>query len=876
MKLKPKPLNGLQTTFYFLLLLLITSAVKGQEVILESGKSKPNSININDYSGTNYQNVKRGVFVMSTKQKSTCSGTLLNTVNQNGKYYFITAQHCFLTPKVEEGDEFEFYYSFDYEVEQPSQRTAELLWSITYPLKGKLVYTDSLQDIALIEIDKESIQNNYFFSNLYFNGWSNHDLDIPFYTVGHPQKDVKKVFPVFGYSIEEDSSIHSENDLRVNFKPLAHEKGNSGAGMFNKNNQVMAILNRQAITSTGNPVNENEGSANYISNTWMSLLENPLLQKFLDPELTYVSQVPGGYGLEDGLEKIEDRHFNLSIPSGMPFKTPQIATNGDTQKMIKLNLNELYKIASSVNSKAHYGGINLKQGEAKLTITAYINNSPLVIYESMADGSGSKSLSGNFEEKILHEININEIRQIISSLSLDENKLDSSTYNVPVLIELKTNNVKTSSVRAVKIPGLGYRNAVELFNPTLFRTLYTNKNYKECRALNSEDDYLNSVVVTVKDRGSISSTETHKTEDNGGYVNLLQHEFPVMQSGSTQDPEGSMVELTFEPANTNEVMHYSVWIDYNEDRQFTSSDENVLNISETGTATGSFTIPPNKATNGTRIRIAIRKGSAPPANGSGRYDIGEVEDYTVVIVLKNSNEEQVALSPSQVPIKEGNYYLEGLLEKGLKLGTNSEGQTTVNEVVTSDGTTTSYAALTPIYIKPTLANDGNQYIFSFDNNTQYLTVNDQNDYVQSIFDGKTLLSRDFGTTKTETSLKVYSFTITESGQEKTYYAFQDKDGGVYDIVMPYRLIPVSSSTTSSENTKEPLSASADHKTIIGGTLGGGALITTGVLGYVFRRPLSLKAGRFIRNASKLVKKSTRVSTCNGSETEPLLNTTTSF
>ncbi len=887
------------------LLLMVNFNVKSQEdtdfIILEEGTSSRRTVNINAASGTENQNNKRGVFSLTTKnstgQFQNCTATLVNTVNQNGNYYLLTAAHCTIPA---EGSDVLLYLSVDHEIMKASSRSGLFVRQLATKFIGKIVMKMDEVDIALIEIDAKQLEEApqgpdkrhkaSEFSNLYFNGWSQEINTNPFALISHPKGDAKKTksapatatildreidpelpnlnfsYPVWVFDNVVDSDIHT---------------GSSGGPVFNNDKKVIGVASY--VHPANNP---NKVFSSLFENGWYTGFEGERnLQDYLDPDKTYASQIPGGYGIESGHHAITDESkFNLQIPVGQKYETTGIGASGDMSGMIKLNLYQLNQLVKSIMATPNSlpildeGGVYLETGSIKLKITAYKSSNnvvtPIVIYESDFDKDGRKS--GDFELSASTGLKATQIRSSITGSILPTDLLNYKYNNtLSVQIEVSNTGDNIANVRALRIPALGYRNAVELFTPEQFKNLFKNKNYPENRALSSTA-YLNAITVKVTDPGaSKPNSKTYTTENNGGYVNLLQHKFYPMQSGSNQDPAGSEVSFTFKPVNTADIMHYSVWIDYNEDKQFTGGDENVLNISGAGNVDGSFTIPPNKTTNGTRIRIAMRKGSAPPTNGSGMYDTGEVEDYTVVIIPRNKNEEQVASSPSQVPIKEGDYYLEGLLEKGLKLGTNSEGQTTVNKVVTSDGTTTSYATLTPIHIKPTSANDGNQYIFSFDNNKQYLTVNNKSDYIQSTFDGRTLISKDFGTTKTETSLKVYSFTITEAGIEKTYYAFQDKDGDLYDIVMPYRLIPVSSSTTSSgtETSSVPLSASTSHGDVIGGVVGGAALLATGVLGYIYRKPLSVAADRFVRQTSKLIRKASKVSTCKGPvESVPLLET----
>jgi chitodextrinase len=76
---------------------------------------------------------------------------------------------------------------------------------------------------------------------------------------------------------------------------------------------------------------------------------------------------------------------------------------------------------------------------------------------------------------------------------------------------------------------------------------------------------------------------------------------------------------------------YAVYIDYNQDGDFTDSGETAWTkaASTTTPATGTITIPATAALGTTRMRVSMQYNAIPPACGSFNY--GQVEDYTVVI-----------------------------------------------------------------------------------------------------------------------------------------------------------------------------------------------------------------------------------------------------
>ncbi|MFC5194124.1 GEVED domain-containing protein [Bizionia hallyeonensis] len=77
---------------------------------------------------------------------------------------------------------------------------------------------------------------------------------------------------------------------------------------------------------------------------------------------------------------------------------------------------------------------------------------------------------------------------------------------------------------------------------------------------------------------------------------------------------------------------YAVWIDYNQDGDFTDSGEQVWSrsASKTSPVSGSFTIPTSATLGETRMRVAMKYNAIPTS--CERFSYGEVEDYTVNIV----------------------------------------------------------------------------------------------------------------------------------------------------------------------------------------------------------------------------------------------------
>jgi hypothetical protein len=98
---------------------------------------------------------------------------------------------------------------------------------------------------------------------------------------------------------------------------------------------------------------------------------------------------------------------------------------------------------------------------------------------------------------------------------------------------------------------------------------------------------------------------------------------------------GSAYTLSVTPTWTSTVYSeaYAVYIDYNQNGDFTDSGELVWSKagSTTTPVTGSVTIPSTAALGSTRMRVIMRY-STTPTTPCGSITYGQVEDYTVNVV----------------------------------------------------------------------------------------------------------------------------------------------------------------------------------------------------------------------------------------------------
>ncbi|WP_275315112.1 GEVED domain-containing protein [Tenacibaculum bernardetii] len=141
--------------------------------------------------------------------------------------------------------------------------------------------------------------------------------------------------------------------------------------------------------------------------------------------------------------------------------------------------------------------------------------------------------------------------------------------------------------------------------------------YCTSKGASVNDEYIQKVEL-----GTISNTST----GGNGYSDFT--------SISTTLAKGVSNTITITPKWTGTVYDegYGVFIDYNQDGDFSDAGETVYTKakSKTTPVVGSFTVPTSATTGETRMRVVLKYNATPTACEAS-FEYGEVEDYTVVI-----------------------------------------------------------------------------------------------------------------------------------------------------------------------------------------------------------------------------------------------------
>ncbi len=256
---------------------------------------------INCSEGANYQKQKRGVARILLLSKGTqywCTGSLVNDTKNDGKSYFLTANHCGESASTSDYYQWIFYFNF----ESPDCSRPLYPPSDTASLSGARLLAaapySSGSDFKLLLLN-DSVPTSY---KPYFNGWdvtgngSNKGV-----VIHHPEGDIKMISTYTTPVVPADyqSSSNNPNGLywKVIWTATTHghgvtEGGSSGAPLFNSQGLIIGELTGgfSDCSALDSPDYFGRFSKSWDANGNDSTLQ---LKYWLDKNGTYVLQIPG-------------------------------------------------------------------------------------------------------------------------------------------------------------------------------------------------------------------------------------------------------------------------------------------------------------------------------------------------------------------------------------------------------------------------------------------------------------------------------------------------------------------------------------------------------------------------------------------------------
>ena len=213
------------------------------------GYSGSCQVNVNCPEGQEWQNEKNAVALIIIDGSSLCTGSLINTTNNDNSPYLLTADHC-LKGRDALGNTNCDYWTFMWHYETPGCSNPINEPSYYSTTGATVVANNSVSDFALLSLTEDP-QNNPNIKT-YYLGWDNSgNSGTGGVGIHHPVGDVKKISTYFyqpistdyGSSIQNSSSSHWRviwNATTTNHGTT--EGGSSGSALLNKSHRIIGQL----------------------------------------------------------------------------------------------------------------------------------------------------------------------------------------------------------------------------------------------------------------------------------------------------------------------------------------------------------------------------------------------------------------------------------------------------------------------------------------------------------------------------------------------------------------------------------------------------------------------------------------------------------
>ena len=210
------------------------------------GSSMKCNVDANCEDGNQYPDAKRATAMILLKGSALCSGTLLNNTAQDGKPYFLTANHCLF------GNTSQWVFVFNYESIDCNNDAEKLTYSIN---GATLLANHKHSDFALLLLNAKPTKN----FNAYYAGWDSRNIAVAgAFGFHHPNGDKKKFSKnkklLDSSKYDEDASSPDNTHWKVTYWDMGvTEGGSSGSALFNNLQQVIGQLEGGPTANCSNP-----------------------------------------------------------------------------------------------------------------------------------------------------------------------------------------------------------------------------------------------------------------------------------------------------------------------------------------------------------------------------------------------------------------------------------------------------------------------------------------------------------------------------------------------------------------------------------------------------------------------------------------------
>jgi len=254
-------------------------SVIGEQILRGLNDSGACNIDVLCPLGNGWEDQIRSVALIVVGGNGICTGALVNNTLQDGKPYFLTANHCLGNPA-------NWVFRFNWHSNNPSCATTAPSGNgpfVQTAFNGTRRASNQQSDFALIELN-QPLPSDW---NLYYAGWDRSDLE-PNFTVGihHPNGDIKKICR------DDDPAYKTTTSgaqvWRVDqWEHGVTEGGSSGSPLFDPNKRIIGqLLGGLAACSFSNPTQNNGQYDVYgrLAVSWNGNNPSSRLRDWLDPQ----------------------------------------------------------------------------------------------------------------------------------------------------------------------------------------------------------------------------------------------------------------------------------------------------------------------------------------------------------------------------------------------------------------------------------------------------------------------------------------------------------------------------------------------------------------------------------------------------------------
>lgn len=197
------------------------------------GESLPCNINVICPEGDDWRDQIRSVALINTGS-GYCSGALLNNCLNDGTPYFLTANHCLVSPV----EDWIFIFNWDSPTCDPTENASQAM-SIS---GADQLATDVATDFTFLRLN-EVPPAEY---NVYYSGWDASGTPAQEVVgIHHPSGDIKKISRSFD-PVEADVQVVGAEERQVwqieDWTDGIVEEGSSGSGLWNENKLLVGQL----------------------------------------------------------------------------------------------------------------------------------------------------------------------------------------------------------------------------------------------------------------------------------------------------------------------------------------------------------------------------------------------------------------------------------------------------------------------------------------------------------------------------------------------------------------------------------------------------------------------------------------------------------